>query len=101
MDSLNKVIRRLLVEGCFHEPEKHEVYQRIREGRFDKDGSPKPTHKRAFEVGQKLADREWRDPKTRPENKKKAARVEKVKGGGSVRAGKRSRMNQHRGETSY
>ena len=66
-------------------------------GRFDAGGQEKEKHKRAFDVGRDMAEREFKDPKTAKINK---ARREKLKKAGhkSVSAGMADQSKKLRGE---
>ncbi len=66
-------------------------------GRYDSEGNPKSTTRRAYDVGVELGKRELKDPKTRPDNKAKAEKLKKA-GHGGVNAGKASVMRAAREE---
>ena len=73
---------------------------RILEKRFDDEGKPIPSHKRAFTVGTKMAEREHKDPSTSKVNKKRREKLKK-KGHRSVSAGMAQRSKDLRGEDTY
>tara|TARA_R110002020_G_scaffold22920_3_gene76846 strand:- start:1405 stop:2112 length:708 start_codon:yes stop_codon:yes gene_type:complete len=76
-----------------------EVYNLL-EKRYDDEGNPIPAHKRSFAVGKRMAEREFKDPKTAKVNKARREKLKKsgIKGAGSVSAGMAHRSKELRGE---
>ena len=58
----------------------------ILEKRFDSEGNPIPRHKREFDVGQKMADKEFKDPSTGKVNKARREKLKKASASGKSSA---------------
>ena len=66
-------------------------------GRYDSEGKPISTTRRAYKVGQTMADKEKANPKSAPKHKARRARLKKA-GFASVSAGMASRSKEIRAE---